>query len=71
MDKFTPLHTACRYRFQELCQLLIEFGADLTIEDDKGRTPIQLAQRYNLKLNVNESPSQQKKEKSTEVENQQ
>lgn len=55
LDGFTPLHVACTYQFQELADLLVSSGADFTIEDSHGRTPIVLAQRHNLKLNLNDS----------------
>jgi len=55
MDKFTPLHTACRYKFQDLANLLIKYGADLSIKDEKERTPLDLSKRYNVLLTLPEN----------------
>jgi hypothetical protein len=51
-DSFTPLHSACRYHFQEIASMLVSAGADLSIPDGQGRTPIQLAQRYGVVLSL-------------------
>lgn len=49
-DRFTPLHTACRYQFQSIATLLMESGADPHIPDGQGRTAMQLSQRYGVVL---------------------
>ncbi|MEL6307638.1 MAG: ankyrin repeat domain-containing protein [Chloroflexota bacterium] len=43
----TPLHIACAIGDAELVQLLIENGADTTLQDAEGNTPRQLAQSRN------------------------
>mmetsp|Transcript_842 Transcript_842/g.2899 ORF Transcript_842/g.2899 Transcript_842/m.2899 type:complete len:401 (-) Transcript_842:76-1278(-) len=41
-DKVTPLHEACRHAFSPMILLLLEAGADASIADAQGNTPVQL-----------------------------
>ena len=43
MDYGTPLHWAAMYGQQEVCELLIEHGADLNSVDDLGLSPLRWA----------------------------
>jgi ankyrin repeat protein len=45
-DKFSPLHAAVRSQFGDIAALLLRHGADFNLADGKGRTPLQIAQRY-------------------------
>jgi 26S proteasome non-ATPase regulatory subunit 10 len=43
MDYGTPLHWAAMYGQQEVCELLIEYGADVNSVDDLGLSPLRWA----------------------------
>jgi len=51
-DKFTALHTACSQAHVKFIHLLLDFGADHTIKDARGKTPIDLARRVGINLNI-------------------
>lgn len=42
MEGETPLHLAAGWKRPETCQLLINYGADVNVENRKGKTPLQL-----------------------------
>jgi ankyrin repeat protein len=41
-DKATPLHLASYYRRLEIVRLLLDHGADTTMENDRSETPLQI-----------------------------
>jgi len=52
VDKFTPLHSASSQGNPKFIQLLINYGADPSLKDARGKTPIELARRAGINLNV-------------------
>lgn len=46
-DGFSSLHWAVYNKQRDLINLLLQYGADLTAKDKKGRTPLQLAAELN------------------------
>jgi ankyrin repeat protein len=42
-DNATPLHTALMYDHLDAAEVLVELGADVELEDDLGRRPIEMA----------------------------
>lgn len=44
----TPLHQAVSFNRKEMVLLLLEHGADITIRDKQGETPLDLARRMNV-----------------------
>ena len=42
MAEFLPLQAAC-YGYREICQVLVEAGASLVIQDSNGETPYVLS----------------------------
>ena len=51
---YTPLHDACNS--QEIFDLLLDFGADITAKDSRNQTPIDWAERSG-KFRVEVNPS--------------
>jgi ankyrin repeat protein len=47
MDGTTPLHLACINEHEAIISLMLEKGTDPTITNNKGKTPLQIAQEYN------------------------
>lgn len=49
-DGQTPLHLACSWGLDQVVQTLLEFNADVNIQDAEGRTPlhIAIAEQHNL-----------------------
>ena len=45
-DGDTPLHEAARWGKERIVALLLQHGADLTIPNNWGRTPVQEAESY-------------------------
>jgi ankyrin repeat protein len=45
----TPLHIAAERGYEEMCRYLISKGAKVNVKDSTGRTPIELAEKYNHK----------------------
>lgn len=39
----TPLHYASKYWCYEICQILLDFGANPNMQDDNGETPLYAA----------------------------
>jgi len=62
VDNFTPLHTACSLGNIKLIQLLLSFGADPTLKDARGKTPLDLAKRAGINLNIRSDIVEQEKE---------
>ena len=48
-DRSTPLHRASRFGAVEVARILLEHGADVEAEDDKGRTPLRSAGRDDMR----------------------
>jgi len=44
-----PLHVACKRGDARMVELLLASGADATLRDSKGQTPVDVATRYNRK----------------------
>lgn len=42
-DGLTPLHMACSWGLETVVQTLLEFGANVNIQDAKGETPLHIA----------------------------
>ena len=40
---YTPLHYAARMNNTDVAELLLKQGADATLKDDRGRTPLDIA----------------------------
>jgi ankyrin repeat protein len=40
---WTPLHYTARYKSVEIAEMLIDAGADLTVQDNQSRTPLHMA----------------------------
>ncbi|KAJ3103166.1 hypothetical protein HDU96_009383 [Phlyctochytrium bullatum] len=54
----TPLHSACKRGNGEMIKLLVSHGANLTIGDNDGKTPLDLLRDYSVKRHLgNESDS--------------
>jgi len=66
VDKFTPLHTACSQGEVKFIQLLLNYGADPTLKDARGKTPIDLARRAGINLNIRSNDPEPEKENSAE-----
>jgi len=68
VDKFTPLHTACNQGEVKFIQLLLDYGADPTLKDARGKTPIDLARRAGINLNIRSDPEPEKEKNADVVE---
>jgi hypothetical protein len=44
---FTPLHFAAEEGHSAMVRMLLKFGADRTIKDSRGRTPLEVAMAKN------------------------
>ena len=53
-DGWTPLHYAASNRFEDIIKVLIDYGADRTIKDIWGNTPIDLT-KYHRSLPILEN----------------
>uniref|UniRef100_A0A6B2LIQ6 Uncharacterized protein n=1 Tax=Arcella intermedia TaxID=1963864 RepID=A0A6B2LIQ6_9EUKA len=51
-DKFTPLHTAATMGHQKLVELLLQYGANPTLKDARGVTPIDIARKKGISMEV-------------------
>jgi hypothetical protein len=53
-DRSTPLHEASHWGAVEVARILLEHGADIQAEDDKGKTPLRVAeeQKHNKLINL-------------------
>eukprot|EP01123_Difflugia_compressa_P016196 TRINITY_DN980_c0_g1_i2.p1 TRINITY_DN980_c0_g1~~TRINITY_DN980_c0_g1_i2.p1 ORF type:complete len:209 (+),score=53.51 TRINITY_DN980_c0_g1_i2:70-627(+) len=58
IDKFTPLHSACEQNNERLVQLLINYGADPTRKDARGKSPLDLARRAGLTIDLRQQEPQ-------------
>jgi ankyrin repeat protein len=47
-DNATPLHLASYYKNHEIVRVLLDHGADTTMENDRGESPLQLIIRGNV-----------------------
>ncbi|XP_076812155.1 uncharacterized protein LOC143459076 isoform X2 [Clavelina lepadiformis] len=54
-DKFTPLHYAARYNHFEMCELLLQYGANLHCRGEDDLTPLHLVAKYKPKKSRSES----------------
>jgi hypothetical protein len=52
VDGWTPLHLALYYWFFEIAELLLDHGADPSIQDDEGKTPLDIAIEEREKTDV-------------------
>ena len=43
-DGWTPLHSACCSGHKEIVEMLIRAGADIYIQDNRGRTALDIAE---------------------------
>ena len=39
----TPIHWACRRGYDQLVQILVDYGADVSVKDSLGKTPVDMA----------------------------
>lgn len=44
-DPGAPIHLAVLLNHTEMVDVLLAAGADLTVEDDEGRTPLEIAEQ--------------------------
>jgi len=67
VDKFTPLHSASSQGNAKFIQLLIDYGADPSLKDARGKTPIELARRAGINLNIRTEDALPAKETTTPI----